>query len=1191
MEIIDLIQIRNIFIRLLISIILSFYCLQVNAEPYPQKPQANKGIFSNFFKKTKSNLSSYKTRLEMKYYEEQIKKEPKNVALLETYGKYLKDHQYYEKSEKIYKRLIQITKNKKYQLYIDEINSFKNYYLKKKFFEDLIKQAQTYESQGKIKQANEYYLKAQKVLPDRFESKFGLAKTYCWLNQPKQAMKYYEELLKQASENIDLLEGYAGCLATTKDYFHAKEIYKKLFALTKNEKYKNNLQEILSLEKGYTAKKPESTQINLSDKTFSDYIEQAKKYESKGKIKQANDYYQKAQKIYPKRYEAIFGLAKTYGWLRQNKLALGYYKELLKKSPSNPDLLAAYNKFLKESKTYKKYPAKPRQVNLGKSKQVSQQQNLNAEKDKVFAAQIKMAQSYESQGNAAKANEYYLMAEKIYPSRYEVKFGLAKTYGWLHKDTLALKYYQELLSQSPDNIAGNIDLLAAYASYMKDTKHYSEAMSIYNKLLAQAKDENSEKYNANIAEIYFLQKDYDTSLKIYFDIYNKNPNNPDIQKAIALLYFVSGDFNKSIDFYQKYLAQKSDKESVVNYAKSLFYSKQIEQAREILESYVCVYPNDVEGLSTLADIFMAKKNIKQAADLVNKALGIEPDNMKLKIQTAKIDIAAKNYCEAQNLLLSLLAIEPNNIEIIENLGDISFYTSNFNQALCYYKSIPDFKTNKRLIYKIAQSYHYNKNHTIAQNLYKQLLCDAEYSNKAKIGLAEIQIEKDKPLKAIKILNNVLANDPENIQAKKNLGISYYSMGDNLKSIKILEPLPRDDSDITYNLAKAYNGIDRQDIALNLLKDNPQENAKILKGEIKMQIKPAIEPFYNFYYMNPNNGNLNAGKYQKAGGNLYYYIKPNLRLVASGNSTYYQNLNNIVSTIGNFGSIGLEGKPTNHFGYKSAIGYDAFNDDGANNLILGNIVAKYSPNDVVTFTGGYIRSLDEIDSYMSAAGVVPSVGPFANQLVGRIVDNKYIMAVSLKLPRKFYLYGGMNVGNKYGSNSPSNFYKEIPWGLGKVVYSAKEENHINQALLGYDFYYTGYNEDMSGFGGADLNFSPIGSDGGAITPVGGFPGTGGYFSPTFFIANKFPITLKGSFKNKKLKYVASAFVGSQTIEGQIGLLGGGGSPHHIITTLYYGYSIGLRYNEKGRISWGLDYIFNNYMTVAQHLLRASVLIRF
>lgn len=1167
--------------KLILTLLICFSCcLSATAKIPLEKPAKPKGIFSKYFDKVKTFGESYKTQLEIKYFEERIKKTPKDIELLKTYAGFLKDHKYYDESIKIYNRLFNLTKDTNYKKDINEAKFFKDTQKKELIFFTYIKQAQKYESQGNIVKANEYYLKAQKILPKRYEVEFGLAKTYCWLNQSKLSMKNYEKLLKQSPENIDLLEAYAGCLKDEKKYARAKEIYSKLFLTTKNEKYKYNILEIISLEKGYTPKysNTELVQVNPQDKVFLNYLKQAQKYESQGKIKQANSYYQKAQKVYPKRYEALFGLAKTYGWLGQKKRANDFYKELLALNPNNPDLKTAYNKFLKETKPSKVY------------KQQAIKGSTATAKTIVFDIEgyLKQAQNYETQGNAKDANEYYLKAYNIDKTRYEAKFGLAKTYGWLHNDKLAMRYYQELLKQTPTNT----DLLEAYANYLKDTKNYSEAMEIYSKLLAQAKEGESEKYNANIAEIYFLQQDYQTSLKLYYDIYNKNPNNPSTQKAIALLYFVSGDFDKSIEFYQKYLAQKSDKESVINYAKSLFYTKQIEPAKEILESYLKVYPDDVEGLSTLADVYMAQKNLKQAAILVNKALILEPDNMKINVQFAKVNIATKNYTQAKTYLLQLLSLEPKNADILENLGDVSLYMGDFNQALKYYQVIPDSNINPRLVYKRAQANHYRKYYVLAQNLYRQIINDPEYTNKAKIGLAEIEIEKDEPKKAINILNDVLANDPDNVQAKKNLGISYYSMGDNLKSIKILEPLPKDDSDVVYNLAKAYNGIERQDIALDLLKNNPQENAKTLKGEIKMQIKPAIEPFYNFYYMNPNNGNVNAGKYQKAGGNLYYYIKPNLRVVASGNATEYKNLNNIVSTMGMFGAIGLEGKPTNHLSFKSAIGYDAFNDDGANNLILGNAVAKYSPNDIVTFTGGYIRSLDEIDSYMSAGGVVPAVGPFANQLVGRIVDNKYIGAVSFKLPHKFYLYAGMNIGNKYGSNSPSNSYREIPMGFGKVIYSAKEENHINQALLGYDFYYTGYTQDMSGFGGANLSYSPIGSDGQSPSPFSGFPGTGGYFSPTFFIANKFPLTFKGSFKNTKLKYILSGFIGTQTIQGQIGLLGAQSSGQsQVVTTPYFGWSIGLRYNEKERISWGFDYIFNNYMTVSQHLLKASLLIRF
>lgn len=1172
--------------------------LQADAQaktPVGQKNQ--KGIFSDYVNKTKAWGSTYKTKLERKYYKERIKQTPYDVEILKSYADFLKNHKYYDEAIKAYSKLIELTKNDRFKKDIAEIKSYQIYTSKEAIFSQIIKQAQGYESSGQIAKANKYYLKAYKILPNRFEARFGLAKTYGWLGNSKQATKYYKELLNESPNNINLLETYADYLKSAGNYGDSAVIYVKLFALTNNVKYQANLSEIAALQKG-NIQKPNGKGIvpgSKEDKSFSNYIIKAQSFESNGKISKANQYYLKAQKIYPDRQEAIFGLAKTYGWLGQDIVANSYYKKLLSVAPNNPDFVLAYNKFLKETKASGAYQKQKAMKYQTRYPPVNQEKNRISA---LFSDYLKQAQSYESQGKAAEANEFYLKAQKLDPYRYEVKFGLAKTYGWLHNDKLAMKYYKELLVQTPDNT----DLLEAYAGYLKDTKNYSQAMQIYEKLLAQT---SNEKYSANIAEVYFLRQDYQTSLNLYMELYNKNLTDPNLQKAIGLLYFVLGDFDNSICFYQKYLSQVQDAksvqpESILNYAKSLFYTKQIQPAKDILEAYVKAYPNDAEGLSTLADIYVTEKNLPCAMQLVSQAIILEPDKIKYKIQSAKIDIYAKNYAQAQCLLLQLAQIEPNNTDILESLGDIAYSTGDFKQALRYFQcvldqDITDPKYCDKIHFKIAQAHQYNKEYALAERLYKPFVKNPEYANRAKIGIAEIKISEDLPVQARKILNNVLANDPDNVQAKKNLAIAYYSTGDNLTSIDILKSLPKNDDDITdinYNMAKAYNEIERKDLALDLLRDNPQENAKTLKGEILMQVRPTAGPLYDFYYMNPNNGNVNAGKYQKAGANAYYYIKPNLRVVATGTNTLYSNLNNLVSTTGTLGSIGLEGKPTNHVSFRSAIGYMAFNDNGQNNLILGNLIFKTSPNDVMTFTTGYIRSLDEIDSYMSAAGVVPSVGPFANQLVGRIVDNKYVFGVAFKLPKRFYAYAGMNVGNKYGSNSPSNFYREIPMGLGKVVYSAPEKNHINQVLLGYDFYYTGYNYDRSGFGGANLAFSPVGSDGGAIDPSSGFPATGGYFSPTFFIANKFPITFKGSFKNSKLKYIISAFIGTQTIEGQIGLVGPtAGGPSNITTTPYYGYAVGLRYNEKGRVVWGIDYTFNNYMTVAQHLLRTFLLVRF
>ncbi len=106
--------------------------------------------------------------------------------------------------------------------------------------------------------------------------------------------------------------------------------------MTKDEKYNINLQEIIALEKGkiLPENKVVSPQNTAAQNAFSDYIKQAQKYESQGNIAKANEYYLKAQKHIKNRFEAKFGLAKTYGWLGKKNLHFPIIKDYLRSHPT-----------------------------------------------------------------------------------------------------------------------------------------------------------------------------------------------------------------------------------------------------------------------------------------------------------------------------------------------------------------------------------------------------------------------------------------------------------------------------------------------------------------------------------------------------------------------------------------------------------------------------------------------------------------------------------------------------------------------------------------------------------------------------------------------------------------------------------------------------------------------------------------
>src|SRR3989339_1124757 len=173
-----------------------------------------------------------------------------------------------------------------------------------------------------------------------------------------------------------------------------------------------------------------------------------------------------------------------------------------------------------------------------------------------------------------------------------------------------------------------------------------------------------------------------------------------------------------------------------------------------------------------------------------------------------------------------------------------------------------------------------------------------------------------------------------------------------------------------------------------------------------------------------------------------------------------------------------------------------------------------------------------------------------------------MGYNLKLPHYFYNYGGFNLGYVKGLEVPSNFYKEANLGLGKIAYTRPENNLLNLVMGEYTLYYAGYNDNRLGFGGASLNSSPLGSDGISPIPSSGNPGVGGYFSPEYIIANKFSLHMRGRINPLRSRYYMCGYLGTQNIAERN-------------TEMIWGGSVGLRFNEEGRLGLGLLYQIDSF----------------
>src|SRR5262249_5467594 len=146
-----------------------------------------------------------------------------------------------------------------------------------------------------------------------------------------------------------------------------------------------------------------------------------------------------------------------------------------------------------------------------------------------------------------------------------------------------------------------------------------------------------------------------------------------------------------------------------------------------------------------------------------------------------------------------------------------------------------------------------------------------------------------------------------------------------------------------------------------------------------------------------------------------------------------------------------------------------------------------------------------ESLLSTTGIRPVFGPFAGQLVGRVMENRFAVGGAAPLRAGFDIFAEGGVGTRTGSNVPSDFFNSGDAGAGYNILASPVDRPLSLLRAIYEFNYIGFDEDRLGFGGASfltpsgilISKSRLGSDLISTKPGVRNGGTGGFFSPKNF----------------------------------------------------------------------------------------------
>lgn len=318
----------------------------------------------------------------------------------------------------------------------------------------------------------------------------------------------------------------------------------------------------------------------------------------------------------------------------------------------------------------------------------------------------------------------------------------------LHKQNKlkeAEQIYSLLLTINPDDT----NLLNLSGMLYIAKKEYTYAI----KNLTKAIILNPNTYiMANLAKAYFYNNEIDNAIIIYKQAIDIKPND-DLYYSLAIAYKKINDYNSAIEAYKNAIKlNPTNYSAYFNLALIYKDKKEYKTSIEILKSAEKIKPNDDGLYSTLAEIYTCMKDYESAKAEYNRAVSINKENY---IYYYNLAVLYSKSDDIKNSIINYktsLKINPNYAPALLNLG-ILYNDINKLKSLHYIEKA----------YKIAPT-----------------------ENNICLAYAHILRKTGKNIKSIKLLYDILKNNPKNDNARYLLSLNMIDVGEYEKSLEICD---------------------------------------------------------------------------------------------------------------------------------------------------------------------------------------------------------------------------------------------------------------------------------------------------------------------------------------------------------------------------------------------------------------------
>lgn len=748
-----------------------------------------------------------------------------------------------------------------------------------------------YYSLREYPKAIEYYQRALILDPQNIKIKTPLALAYLNNNDLEKSHQLLEEVLKVDPNNPAVLGGLGRIEALKHHLAIAEILYQKV--LEKNPRHFTTLYYLAELrieqKRYYEAQdilrkllqedaKATWVRQSLQRAEIGPYLEESKILENKGDFSTAIKIFKEQLKKDPMNLEIYLAMGQLYTKMGNYNEAIAILNQGRKLYPNNQALNVALG-FT--------YLAK-KDLSTAQSL-LEKQAQKGTERSEALAGLGRIAAL---KGETENAEKIYLQAIELNPIDTLPLSYLAQLKLDQKKYEEAIKIFEKILQINPTALWAKEAIEQAKVAPLMDairleekSHHFSRAEELYKQLISK-NPHNMESY-LSYGQFYEKQKNYQKAIEIYLQGQLLKPESEQLNVALGNAYLLNKELGKSYSSFLNALDQDPlNMEAFEGIGRLNDMIGNEMTASQVYEWALKINPYDITALSYLIDLRMEQKNYSEAQKLAETILRINPnahwvkqvvfhakfgpeiDHIKALEKKGQIQAAIEKYKK-------ILDLSPESEDVYLGLGRLYLSLKNYSEAIKLYKlGLQHDPSSTQLRINLALTYLEMNDWKKAKPLLEIVYKNNSQNVEALAALGKIALLRGDKITAEKLYQKAYAIDPENLLVLSYLAEFWMKQAQYLKAEKAYEKIIQLDPLAAWAksaLEDAKNGPllqkiletenkknykEAETLYLQLIKKNPtHEKYYLLLGELYVKLKrfqEAINLYQKALQFQPEN---------------------------------------------------------------------------------------------------------------------------------------------------------------------------------------------------------------------------------------------------------------------------------------------------------------------------------------------------